>query len=104
MCKVIQPEGSGYLDAHQEAPAPNFRIVPKEHFWIRGLKREFELSVLVPMYLYISNNIEKIEKHVDQEFTIGRSTVKYSVTHANTIHLISGWVGNRKNSSDSKDN
>ena len=72
------------------------RMNPKEHFHVQGLKRNFDLSVLVPMYLHVSANLESIKRGIDMEFSIGRSTVEYSVDKDDVIHLISGWVGNRK--------
>jgi hypothetical protein len=62
---------------------PLFKIVPTWHFIMQLIRRAFELSVLVPAYLYV------------KEFDIGRSTIVYSVDEHNTIHLITGWVGNR---------
>jgi hypothetical protein len=72
------------------------RMNPREHFHVSGIKRQFDLSVLVPMYLHVSSNLNSIERGIDMEFSIGRSTVKYSVDDEDVIHLITGWVGNRK--------
>jgi len=76
--------------------APNFPIVPKEHFWVKGLRKTFDLSGLVPLYLHVSNNLDKIVRNKDFEITIGKSTIVYSLSDNNEIQLISGWVGNRK--------
>jgi len=76
--------------------APNLRMNPKEHFWVQGLKRSFDLSGLIPLYLFVSSNLETIERNIDHEWSIGRATIIYSVDSCNTIHLISGWVGDRK--------
>lgn len=75
--------------------APRLRINPREHFWVKGLQRPFELSGIVPIYLHVSENLESIERNTDLEMNIGRATIVYSVDNANTIHLISGWAGNR---------
>ena len=75
--------------------APNIRIIPSEHFWVQGLKRTFELSCLVPLYIQVSQNLKTIERDVEQEFSIGRVTILYSVGFDNNIKLITGWVGNR---------
>lgn len=72
------------------------RINPRRHFLDSKEKRQFDLSVLVPMYLYVSKNLGSIDRDIDHEFSIGRSTVVYSVDANDTIHLITGWVGNRK--------
>jgi len=79
--------------------APKLRINPSEHFWVKGLKRAFDLSGLVPLYIHVSNNLDSISKNKDLEWDIGRATIVYSVDNANTIHLISGWSGSRKNRS-----
>lgn len=74
---------------------PLFKIVPTWHFIMQLIRRGFELSVLVPAYLYVKDNLEQIERDKEIEFDIGRSTIVYSVDEHNTIHLITGWVGNR---------
>jgi hypothetical protein len=74
---------------------PNLKINAKEHFWISGLKRSFDLSAITPLYLYVSNNYKDLDNGKDYEFTIGRSTICFSVQN-NTINLITGWAGNRK--------
>lgn len=76
--------------------APKLRMAPREHFWVKGLKRAFDLSGLVPLYIHVANNIDTIEKHKDMEWNIGRATIIYSVDDKETIHLISGWAGNRR--------
>jgi hypothetical protein len=53
------------------------------------------MSAIVPIYLHVSNNLDTIERNVDMEYDIGRATIVYSVDQHNTIHLISGWAGNR---------
>ena len=82
------------MNAIQKAPA--IRIIPSEHFWVQGLRRAFELSCLVPLYIQVSQNLETIERDEEYEFSIGRVTVLYSVGIDNNIQLITGWVGNRK--------
>ena len=42
------------------AKAPSLKIIPREHFWVSGLKRAFDLSAIMPLYLYVLNNLEKI--------------------------------------------
>lgn len=63
---------------------------------LQGLKRSFDLSGLVPLYLEVSSNLASIERNKSLEMNIGRATIVYSVDNDNTIHLISGWVGNRR--------
>jgi hypothetical protein len=72
------------------------RISPREHFFVSGIKKQFDLSVLIPMYLHVSTHLDSIERGKDMEFSIGRSTVIYAVDEEDVIHLITGWVGNRK--------
>ncbi len=67
---------------------PLFKIVPTWHFIMQLIRRAFELSVLVPAYLYVKDNLEQIERDKEIEFDIGRSTIVYSVDEHNTIHLI----------------
>lgn len=78
------------------AKAPSLKINPKEHFWVSGLKRAFELSAIIPLYIYVLNNLEMIERNKDLEFTIGTSTIVYQVSKNDDIQLITGWVGQRK--------
>ncbi|MCT7591516.1 hypothetical protein [Aliarcobacter butzleri] len=78
------------------AKAPSLKIIPREHFWVSGLKRAFDLSAIMPLYLYVLNNLEKIERNKDLEITIGSSTIVYQVNKKDDIQLITGWVGNRK--------
>jgi len=74
---------------------PKLRVLPSEHFWVKGLKRAFDLSGLVPLYLHVSSNLDTIIRNVNLEWNIGRATIIYSVDDNDTIHLISGWAGNR---------
>lgn len=78
------------------AKAPTLKIIPKEHFWVSGLKRAFELSALIPLYIYVNDNINSLPKEKDLEFTIGSSTLIYQISKSNQIQLITGWTGSRK--------
>ena len=78
------------------AKAPNYIVKPSEHFLVKGLKNAFDYSAIVPIYLHVSNNIENITRNENTEFDIGRATIIYSVDDNSIIHLITGWVGNRK--------
>jgi len=73
-----------------------FRVEYGDHFLGSAMRRQFDFSVLVPMYIHVGNTIDTIKRNVDLEFSIGRSTVKYAVINDTTIKLITGWVGNRK--------
>ncbi|WP_418180562.1 hypothetical protein ACNSOL_00040 [Aliarcobacter lanthieri] len=77
------------------AKSPSLKIIPKEHFWVSGLKRAFDLSAIMPLYLYVLNNLENIERDKDLEITIGSSTIVYQVNKKDDIQLITGWVGSR---------
>jgi len=77
---------------------PSLKIIPKEHFWVSGLKRAFELSAIMPLYLHVLNNLDVIERDKDLEFTIGSSTIIYQVNKNDDIELITGWRGSRKKS------
>jgi len=79
----------------QRAKAPRQRINASLHFKKSLFERSFDLSVLVPLYIYISENLKNLKREEDMEFTIGRSTIAYSVGLDNNIQLITGWVGNR---------
>lgn len=72
------------------------KISPKEHFFVQGLKRAFELSAIPAIYDFVSNNLDSIKRNEANEWCIGTSTIVYSVDENDTIHLITGWVGNRK--------
>ena len=84
------------------AKAPSIKITSKEPFWVSGLKRAFELSALVPLYVYVLNNIDNIKRNADLEFTIGSSTIVYQINKNDEIQLITGWVGQRKGNSKKK--
>ncbi|UXC30457.1 hypothetical protein N3114_05420 [Aliarcobacter butzleri] len=74
---------------------PVLKIVCKEHFWVSGLKRAFEITGVVPLYVFVRDNYEKLPKEKDLEFTIGSSTIVYQVKNQE-IQLITGWIGSRK--------
>ncbi|MBW6487503.1 hypothetical protein [Sulfurimonas sp.] len=71
------------------------KIRPKEHFFVQGLKRAFELSAIPAIYEFVSKNLDSIRRNEPNEWCIGTSTIVYSVDDNNTIHLITGWVGSR---------
>ena len=60
-----------------------------------GLKRNFDLSPLIQLYLYVMNNFEELSNNV-REFTIGRCTIVFQVDEEKNINLITGWTGSRK--------
>lgn len=72
------------------------KIKPKEHFFVQGLKRAFDLSAVPKIFEFVSNNLDSIKKNEPREWCTGTSTIVYSVDDNNTIHLITGWVGSRK--------
>jgi len=74
---------------------PKLQMKAKEHFWVSGLKRTFDLSGLVPLYVYVSQNLETISRNVDLEFDVGIATIVYIVDNENNISLITGWRGER---------
>jgi hypothetical protein len=76
---------------------PKFKIVVKEHFWVKGLKESFELSGVIPIYAYVQKNWDNIVAGEDNELNIGTSTIVFSLnSRKDTIFLITGWIGNRK--------
>lgn len=75
--------------------APQLKVNPLEHFLVKGLRSVFDMSAIVPIYLHVSSNLNTIERDVDMEYDVGRATIVYSVDKHDTIHLISGWAGNR---------
>ena len=76
------------------ANPPKYKIQAREHFWVKGLKKPFDLSGLMPLYLYVQNNYSEIIEDQDYDFTTGDATIVFSV-RGTIIHLITGWVGNR---------
>ena len=77
------------------ASPPQLKLVPREHFLVSGIKRGFELTALLPLYVYVRENLEALREQKDLEFTIGTSTIVYEVKNEE-IHLITGWNGSRK--------
>ena len=78
------------------ANPPKYRLQAREHFWVKGLKNPFDLSGLMPLYLYVQKNHNEIIEDYDYDFTIGSATIVFSV-RGTVISLITGWVGNRIN-------
>lgn len=79
--------------------APKYRIRGTKNFFEKNLLfEEMDLSAIVPVYLYVSEHIESMERDVEHELDIGRSTIVFSVDHKKIIHLIDCWIGNRKKS------
>lgn len=72
------------------------RIEGKEHFFVQALKRGFDMASIVSLHEYVSKNAKNIQKNKKLEHNIGYATVVYSIDNNNTIHLITGWMGNRK--------
>ena len=70
-----------------------FNLITREHFWVSGLKRNLELSVLIQLYLYALENFSKLSTNIS-EFSIGRSTIVFQIEE-NKINLITGWIGTR---------
>ena len=81
------------------AKTPTFKIIPSLHFVKQLVLRELELSVLIPAYMYVRERLEFLERGVEMEMDIGRTTLVYSVDENNSIRLITGWVGNRQKTS-----
>ncbi|KAB7884999.1 hypothetical protein [Poseidonibacter ostreae] len=82
--------------------APSLKILPKEHFWISGLKREFELTAIVPLYVYVLDNIDELPRNKDLELSIGSSTIIYKIDDSENIYLITGWIGSRNSKKTKK--
>lgn len=81
------------------AKAPSFRVIPREHFHVEGIKRSFDISAIVLIYMEVTSKIEQYTRGLDYEMEIGRATIVYSIDKVkDEIHLITGWVGNRKKS------
>ncbi|MEA3315489.1 MAG: hypothetical protein U9Q30_06520 [Campylobacterota bacterium] len=75
---------------------PKLNIIPKEHFWVSGIRQGFNLNIIIPIYAYISNNIDTIETSIEKEVTIGDTTIVYSVNEIrDTIYLHTGWEGTK---------
>ena len=72
------------------------KIEAKDHFLIQGLKRGFDMAMIVSLHDYVVKNLKGIVRGKNLEYHIGRATVIYSVDEQDTIHLVTGWVGNRK--------
>ncbi|MAC84334.1 MAG: hypothetical protein CL624_09390 [Arcobacter sp.] len=83
-------------DFNNIVKTPSLKILPKEHFWVSGLKREFELTAIVPLYLHVLTNIDNLPRNKSLELSIGTSTIVYTLDSSDNIHLITGWIGSRK--------
>ncbi len=75
---------------------PAVKVLPTVHFLVQLIKRSFELTAIIPAYMYLIKNKADIKTGEVFEFDIGRSTLVCSVDENNTIWLITGWVGNRE--------
>lgn len=76
--------------------APSLEINWKEHFICSALKRGFELSGIVGLYVYVLNNLDTIKRNEALEITTGKNTLVFEVDDNDNIHLITGWNGIRK--------
>lgn len=74
---------------------PTLRIIPTVHFIFQLIKRAFDLTALIPAYLYVKQNLSILERGVEIEHNVGRSTIVYLVDEDNNISLITGWKGER---------
>jgi len=79
-----------------KAKTPILRVNAREHFWVKGLKKGFDLSGISLITEHVSDNLEEIPRYTDIEIDIGIATIVYSVDRNNTIHLITGWAGSRE--------
>ena len=79
-----------------KAKLPFYLIVPTMHFMMQWFKREFQLSALIPLYIYVKNNIDYITLDEEIELQCQTSSIIFSVDKNNHINLITGWKGNRK--------
>lgn len=75
---------------------PKYKIRGSEHFFVKGIREDFDMSAIVSIYAHILKNIDSIKRGIEQEFDIGRATIVFSLDKYDTIHLITGWTGNRK--------
>ncbi len=75
---------------------PSMEVNWKEHFVCSALKRGFEFSGIVAVYVYVLNNLDSIEKNKNLEASTGKNTIVFEVDDDNNIHLITGWNGTRK--------
>ena len=73
------------------------KMIPSEHFLVKGLKTTFDFSGLIPLYQHVLENFSAIDVSEKYEWNTGRATIIYALNKKqNTINLITGWVGNRK--------
>lgn len=72
------------------------KIIMREHFHVKSIRAEFDMSVVVSMHDYVLKHLAEIERNVNLEYSEGNATVIYSVDDDDTICLVSGWPGNRK--------
>lgn len=79
--------------------APFLTIIPTVHFLVQLIKRSFDLTAIIPAYIYLVKNIKDIKTEEVFEFDIGRSTIVCSMDEKNRVWLITGWNGSRENSS-----
>lgn len=74
---------------------PVFNLNASEHFWVSGIKRGFNLNIVVALYVFVSKHINDLPRNKDLEFTTKYSTISYMITDEDEIKLITGWRGSR---------
>jgi hypothetical protein len=72
------------------------KIITREHFHVKSIRAEFDMSVVVSMHDYVLKHLTEIERNVNIEHSEGNATVVYSVDDNDAIYLLSGWPGSRK--------
>ncbi|MCT7563336.1 hypothetical protein ACOTWR_11660 [Aliarcobacter butzleri] len=76
---------------------PQIRVSIEDEFAMNGLRSGFDLSGLLPLYIYVRDNINQIAQNKDLEFSIGSGTFIYKVSR-DTIKIIDAKDLNSQNS------
>ena len=70
------------------ASPPKLRLLPIQDFWISGIKKGFKLNFLLPLYVYVRDNLEELEKNISFVFNLGDTSVTYKISNDEEIHLL----------------
>ena len=77
--------------------SPKFSILPSDHFWVKGIRKPFDVSSVLNAYIYTQKNHLLLTDNMQNiEISNGDSTIVFAYDKEKLqINLVTAWVGNR---------
>ena len=66
------------------------------HFFQKGAANPFSLTAVLKLGKYVEAHKSSLPRNKELEFTTEDTTIVYSVDKKGMLHLVTGWVGQRK--------